>query len=84
MNIIRLIGLVAGVLTTISFLPQVIKTWKEKKTKDISLAMYSIFCLGIFLWVIYGFLINDLPVIATNIGILSLASIILFFKIKYK
>ncbi|MEY4519249.1 MAG: hypothetical protein RLZZ499_1848, partial [Cyanobacteriota bacterium] len=57
------VGLVAGVLTTISFLPQAIQTWQTKSTKDISLAMFLSFCVGVILWVIYGFYTNNIPVL---------------------
>jgi MtN3 and saliva related transmembrane protein len=81
---IELIGLVAGGLTTVSFLPQVIKTWKSKSAKDLSLVMFSLFCLGIVLWLIYGLLIHSLPVILSNAFTLILSSTILFFKLKFK
>ncbi len=81
---IEIIGLVGGGLTTISFLPQVIKTWKSKSAKDLSLVMFSLFCLGIVLWLIYGLLINSLPVILSNALTLILSSTILFFKLKFK
>jgi MtN3 and saliva related transmembrane protein len=84
MDYIIVIGLLAGFLTTASFLPQVIKTWKTKSTKDISFYMFSILTVGIFLWMIYGFLINSLPVILANAVSLILSAIIMAFKIKYK
>lgn len=82
MNLFTLLGLTAGMLTTVSFLPQVIKTWKMKETKDLSLWMYIVLCTGIMLWIVYGVLIKDLPLIVANSFSLVLASIILFFKIK--
>lgn len=81
---ITAIGLLAGTLTTIAFLPQVIKTWKTKSTRDVSLEMFVIFCSGVFLWIVYGAFIGDLPIVAANIVTLSLASTILFFKLKYR
>ncbi|BAI88643.1 hypothetical protein B9T07_06130 [Limnospira fusiformis CCALA 023] len=83
MNIITGIGLLAGMLTTIAFLPQAIKTWKTKSTRDVSLGMFVIFCTGVFLWIVYGTLIKDLPIILTNVATLVLASTILWFKLKY-
>ncbi len=80
----EIIGLVAGLLTTVAFVPQVIKTWKSKSARDLSLVMFSLFCLGVFLWTIYGIMINQLPIILWNIITLILASVILFFKIKFK
>ena len=84
MNSVAVLGYVAGTLTTIAFLPQAIQTWKTKSTKDISLGMFVSFCTGVFLWLIYGVLINSYPVIIANVFTLSLAMIILFMKIKYR
>lgn len=84
MSTIQLLGLVAGSLTTASFLPQVIKTWKSRSAKDLSLGMFSLFCLGVTLWLIYGFIVKDIPVIAANSVTLMLASTLLFFKLRFK
>jgi MtN3 and saliva related transmembrane protein len=81
---VNLIGLAAGSLTTVAFLPQVIKTWKSGSAKDLSLGMFSFFCLGVFLWLIYGILTKDTPVIAANMATLILASTILYFKLRFK
>ncbi|MEM0359748.1 MAG: SemiSWEET transporter [Candidatus Diapherotrites archaeon] len=78
----ELLGFAAGFLTTISFLPQAVKAWKTKSTRDISLPMYILFVLGVFCWVVYGFIINSLPLLAANIVTLLLALFILFLKIK--
>jgi MtN3 and saliva related transmembrane protein len=84
MNLHMIIGLAAGFCTTIAFLPQVIKTWKTKSAKDLSLGMYLIFCTGVLLWLTYGILISDLPIILTNLATLILAVSILYFKLSYK
>jgi len=81
---ITILGLVAAILTTISFLPQAIKTIKTKNTDDLSLGMYSVLVSGIILWLIYGILIKDLPVILANGVTLVFTSSILFLIIKYK
>jgi MtN3 and saliva related transmembrane protein len=83
MEIMTYIGFVAGVLTTISFLPQVIKTWQTKSTKDISLTMFLCFCTGVVLWVIYGFYTQNLPVFLANFATFALAFPILVCKLKY-
>lgn len=80
---IVIIGLIAGTLTTLSLLPQVIKTYRIKETKDISTLMYVILMTGMLLWTTYGILIHSLPVILANSFSFILAAIILFFKIKY-
>lgn len=84
MDLIQVIGIVAGICTTIAFLPQVIKTWKSKSAKDLSLGMFSIFCLGVSLWLAYGVLIRDLPIILANGFTLILAGSLLYFKLVYK
>jgi MtN3 and saliva related transmembrane protein len=81
---VTVLGLVAGVLTTLSFLPQVIKAWKSRSTRDISLGMFLMFCTGVFLWVVYGFLVGDVPVIAANVVTFLLAATILGLKLKYR
>lgn len=80
---ITYIGLLAGTLTTIAFLPQVLRTWKTRSTKDISLGMFLTFCTGVFLWIVYGSLAADLPVLAANTATFVLASTILVFKFRY-
>jgi len=82
-EMITVLGLLAGTLTTISFIPQVIKTWKYKETKDISLLMYIIFFTGILLWFSYGILINNTPIIIANGVSLVLVFIVLALKIRY-
>jgi MtN3 and saliva related transmembrane protein len=84
MNIIQYLGLVAGALTTTAFLPQVIKTWKTRSAKDLSLGMFSLFCAGVLLWLVYGIVVRDIPVIAANLLTLMLASTLLFFKLRFK
>lgn len=83
MDSITLLGLVAGTLTTAAFLPQLIKVWKSRSTKDISLAMYIVICLGILLWLIFGLCIGSLPVIAANAVTLLIATAILILKIRF-
>lgn len=84
MNGIQLLGLLAGSLTTAAFLPQVLKTWKSRSAKDLSLGMFSLFCLGVAMWLVYGLMVKDVPVIAANLVTLLLASTLLFFKLRFK
>jgi MtN3 and saliva related transmembrane protein len=84
MNWITIIGFLAATGTTISLLPQAIKIIKTKHAKDISLGMYLILTTGIFLWLVYGILIKDLPLIVAN-GISLLFSVtILILKLIHK
>ena len=78
------LGLAAATLTTAAFLPQVIKTWRTRQTRDISLGMFLVLCLGICLWLVYGILRGDLPLILANAVTLALAGTILAFKLKCK
>ena len=80
----QILGLIAGGLTTVAFLPQVIKTWKSKSAKDLSLAMFFVFALGTLLWLIYGIIIQQLPIILANSITLALASVLLYFKVRFK
>lgn len=75
------LGYVAAVLTTISFLPQLINVIKTKSTKDISLAMYIVFVVGVICWATYGLLVKDISIIAANFATLAFAGVILVFKI---
>jgi MtN3 and saliva related transmembrane protein len=84
MDYITVLGLAAAALTTIAFFPQLVKTWKTKSTKDISLGMFSAFCVGVLLWFVYGISITDFPVTIANLLIFIQALIILMFKLKYK
>lgn len=83
-NIVELIGLLAGFLTTISFVPQVIKTWRSRSAKDLSLGMFLLFWTGILLWLTYGIIIKNTPIIIANGFTLLLASTILAFKFRFK
>lgn len=84
MNLFNIIGYIAAIFTTISFVPQAIHTIKTKDTKGISLPMYVLFTAGVFLWLVYGLYFKMMPVIIANTITLILASVILSFKIKYK
>jgi MtN3 and saliva related transmembrane protein len=84
MNYIDIIGLVAALCTSISFLPQAIKTIRTKDTSGISLSMYSLFTFGTVLWLAYGILSHGIPVTVANTITLSLSIIILTYKIRYK
>jgi MtN3 and saliva related transmembrane protein len=84
MDFITVIGLAAAALTTFSLFPQLMKVWKTKSTRDISLGMFSLFCIGVSLWFSYGVLLKDVPIIIGNALGLIQALIILAFKVKYK
>lgn len=79
-----MIGSIAGVLTTLAFLPQVIKVLQTKDTKAISLGMYLMSVIGIFLWMVHGYRIGDMALFIANVFTFCLALIILISKLKYK
>lgn len=83
MNLEMLIGVLAGILTTIAFVPQVLHVYKTRSAKDISFGMYAIFVTGVLLWLVYGWMIMALPVIIANAVTLVLAVAILVGKIKF-
>ena len=80
----KYIGFFAAFCTTIAFLPQAIKVYKSKSTKDISLYMFLIFTIGVLSWLMYGIVISDLPIILANSVTLILSLFILVYKIKFK
>jgi len=84
MDFYEILGLLAATLTTVSFLPQVYKTWKTKSTEGLSLTMYLIFFIGVVLWLIYGLHIKSLPVIIANLITSVLALFLVIMKLKYK
>ena len=77
------IGLAAGFLTTIAFIPQVLKIWKSKSARDVSLPMFVAFTIGVALWLAYGILNQELPIIVWNAVTLVFAAAILGMKLKF-
>jgi MtN3 and saliva related transmembrane protein len=78
-----LIGMVAGSLTTLSFVPQVVKTWKSRSAGDISLGMFLLFSLGVALWLVYGVAIGSFPIILFNTVTLVLSASIIAMKLRF-
>jgi MtN3 and saliva related transmembrane protein len=76
------IGAIAALCTTVAFVPQVIKSWRTRDLSGISLPMYTIFTLGVILWLVYGLLIGDWPVIIANAITALLAGVVLLLKLK--
>lgn len=81
---IRSLGFVAASLTTLSFVPQVVRAWKSRSTHDLSGAWLAAFTTGIFLWLVYGLSIGDRPVIAANAVTLLLTLTLVGLKIRYR
>jgi MtN3 and saliva related transmembrane protein len=84
MDFAEILGYSAGAVTTLTFLPQVIKTWKEKSAKDVSLWMFIIAAINEIMWVAYGILINNWVIILTNALVLTMSVTMIFFKLQFK
>lgn len=84
MDQVTLIGLLAGTLTTIAFIPQLQQTWRTRSANDVSLGMLLTFIIGVFLWLIYGLMLDALPIILANLITLVLTLAILILKVRYR
>ncbi|MEO5944637.1 MAG: SemiSWEET transporter [Ferruginibacter sp.] len=84
MSSLQLLGLAAGTITSITFLPQVIQIWKTKSAKDISMFMLILLMIGVSMWLTYGILVMDAAIIYTNSMVLTMSLIMLFFKLKFR
>ena len=80
---IKLIGFAAATCTTVAYAPQFIKVWRSRSARDISLVMFLVMVLGIALWLTYGLLSGDAPLVVANAITMLLAGGILFMKLKY-
>jgi MtN3 and saliva related transmembrane protein len=83
MDSTTLLGLVAGFLTTIAFVPQVMKIWKTRSAKDVSLPTFLAFSLGVALWMVYGIVKQEPPIVIWNAVTLALAGAIVAMKLKF-
>jgi len=77
------VGYLAGILTTVAFIPQVIRLWRTRSARDISLGMYWAFTAGVALWLVYGLMIDALPVVITNGVTLVLAGAVLLLRLRF-
>lgn len=83
MDYLKILGLAAGTITSITFLPQVIQIWKTKSAKDLSLGMLGLLILGVSMWLCYGILVKDVAIIYTNSMVLLMSFIMLYFKLRF-
>ncbi len=81
--LVEAVGSVAAMCTTISFLPQVVRTWRTRSVGDISLFMYLVLCIGLCLWLVYGLFIGSKPMIVANAVSLVLAGVVLAMRIMF-
>lgn len=83
MTMIQYLGYFAGVLTVSSFLPQVIKAWQTRQTRDLSLGMFALLVTASSLWILYGTVTRDWPVILTNLGMVALNGALAVAKVRH-
>jgi len=84
MDNVTLLGLAAGTLTTIAFIPQVLKTWRTRSGEDISTIMFLLFSSGVLLWLLYGIALHAAPIIIANAITLLLALTVILLKLRYR
>jgi MtN3 and saliva related transmembrane protein len=84
MSSLQILGLAAGTITSVTFLPQVMHVWKTKSAKDLSLTMLLLLMLGVIMWLTYGILAKDTAIIYTNSMVLIMSIVLLVFKLKFK
>ena len=83
MTLLELVGYGAAFLTTLSFVPQAWLTFRTRDVRGISLGMYSVFTVGVALWLLYGLMMGAWPIVLANAVSLALASVILTMKVRY-
>ena len=83
MNGVDMLGYAAGAITTLTFLPQVIKTYKEKSARDVSLNMFLIAAVNEVMWIVYGALKSDMVIVLTNVVVLAMSLTMIFFKLRW-
>ena len=84
MDYIELLGLAAGTITSITFIPQVIRIWKTKSAKDISIPMLLLLLLGTGMWLAYGIILRNTAIIYTNSMVTAMGLLMLYFKFRFK
>ena len=83
MSFLEILGLAAGTITSITFLPQVIHIWKTRSAKDLSLKMLGLLLLGVSMWLTYGILVKDIAIIYTNSMVLAMGILMVYFKFRF-
>ncbi len=83
MDVTQLVGISAGILTAVSMLPQLIKIVKDKKAEDVSIIMVIVLLAGLSMWIVYGVMKKDYPIIVTNCFSVVVNLLLLIFRIRY-
>ena len=79
-----IVGYAAAILTTLAFIPQALKSWQTRDLSGVSLTMYSLFTVGVALWLAYGVMLGRLPITVANTITLVLAGVVLALKVMHK
>ncbi len=79
---IQAVGFIAGALTTVAFIPQVMRTWRTRSTEDLSLAMLVVFNVGVALWLVYGIALGEAPMMLWNSATLPMSLLLLGLKLQ--
>ena len=80
----NLIGYAAAILTTVAFVPQALKSWQTRDLSGVSLPMYSLFTVGMVMWLVYGVMLGSWPIIIANAITIVLASVVLALKVVHR
>ena len=80
---VEIVGYCAATLTTIAFVPQVLKSWRSRSLRDLSLGTLSVFSAGVFLWMIYGIALHEMPIVAANAVTLALNGVLMVLKLRH-
>ena len=83
MRLVEIVGYCAATLTTVAFVPQVVKSWRSKSVKDLSFATLSAFSTGVFLWLVYGIILGEMPIIVANAVTLALNAVLVVLKVRH-
>lgn len=84
MTALDILGMTAGCISSITFLPQVIKTWKTRSATDISLLMFTFATISVIMWLVYGIILGNIPIIFTNAMVLLFSLIMLYLKYRFR
>lgn len=82
MDQLTTIGLLAGLITTLGFVPQVVKGYRSGRMEDVSLVMPAVLMVGMGLWLVYGIFLDDLPIILWNAVSIALNAVMMFLKLR--
>lgn len=83
LHLVALAGYIAAILTTLAFIPQLIRVWRLRSARDISLTMFLAYSFGVFLWFVYGIAIHSMPVVIANAVTFALSIAILVLKLRF-